>query len=66
MQETIGKTAGDIWKYVSEHGPSTAIKIKSALNISNTLLYLGLGWLAREDKIIVEEFEQSYKVSLKI
>jgi hypothetical protein len=66
IPEEIGKTAGDIWKYISDHGPSTGIKIKSALGISNTQLYLALGWLAREDKITIEDFEQSYKVNLKI
>ena len=64
--ESIGKIAGDIWKYVSDNGPSTSIKIKSALGISNTLLYLALGWLAREDKITIEDHEQSHKVFLKI
>ena len=66
IPESIGKTAGEIWEYVGDNGPSTAIKIKSALGISNTLLYLALGWLAREDKVTIEDFEQSHKVSLKI
>jgi hypothetical protein len=66
IPESIGKTAGDIWKYVGDNGPSTAIKIKSSLGISNTLLYLALGWLAREDKITIEDHEQGHKVYLKI
>jgi len=66
IPESIGKTAGEIWKYVNDNGPSTAIKIKSALGISNSQLYLALGWLAREDKITIEDHEQSHKVYLKI
>jgi hypothetical protein len=66
MQELIGNTAGEIWQYLKDKGPSTPLKVKTALGISNTLLSLSLGWLAREGKIEIEELGQSYKISLKI
>jgi hypothetical protein len=66
MSSKIGLTAGDIWYYLSENGKSSSpIKIKSVLGISNTMLYLALGWLSREDKIIIEQDEYSHKISLK-
>jgi hypothetical protein len=65
MPSKIGLTAGDIWCYLSENGKASPIKIKSVLGISNTILYLALGWLSREDKIIIEQDEYSYKISLK-
>jgi hypothetical protein len=65
MQEKIGITAGHVWEYLYNHGPVTAIKLKSELGISNTLLYLALGWLGREDKIIITESAHSNKISLK-
>lgn len=66
MNELIGKTAGEIWQYLQEKGPTTPLKIKTALGISNTLLSLSLGWLAREDKVLIEEDGQSYRIALKI
>jgi len=66
MQEKIGITAGQVWEYLyNNHGPVTAIKLKSALGISNSTLYLALGWLAREDKLEIAESDHSFKISLK-
>lgn len=65
MNEIAGKTAGDIWKFLKDNGPTTALKLKSALNVSNGLLHLGLGWLAREDKIDIAEHEHTLMISLK-
>ncbi|MDR3111968.1 MAG: winged helix-turn-helix domain-containing protein [Elusimicrobiota bacterium] len=61
----IGFAAGEIWKYLSEHGQVTSIKIKISLELSNTMLYLALGWLARENKIDIIFSDYSCKISLK-
>ncbi|MCL2390545.1 MAG: winged helix-turn-helix domain-containing protein [Endomicrobia bacterium] len=65
ITERIGITAGEIWRYLSENGESSPIKIKANLGLSNTMLYLSLGWLAREGKVNIVQFEYSYKISLK-
>jgi hypothetical protein len=65
MNEEIGSTAGEIWKFLIDNGPSTIIKIKSALEIPNTQIYLALGWLAREDKIVFIKKQHSFEISLK-
>lgn len=65
MNYIIGTIAGQIWQYLGKHGTVTAIKIKAALGISNSLLYLALGWLAREDKIEIVEHEHTFKISLR-
>jgi hypothetical protein len=65
MTDKIGFSAGLIWQFLSEHGESSPIKIKSNLGLSNTLLYLALGWLARENKVNIERLDHSYKISLK-
>lgn len=54
MQELIGLTAGRIWQYLADHGEVSRIELKFALDISNTLLHLALGWLAREEKIVIK------------
>jgi hypothetical protein len=66
MSSKVGLIAGDVWRYLSENGESSPIKIKAVLGISNTMLYFALGWLSREDKIVVKQNgEYSYKISLK-
>ncbi len=65
MTERIGFAAGEIWRYLLENGESSPIKIKANLGLSNTLLYLALGWLAREDKVYIRQLEHSYRISLK-
>jgi hypothetical protein len=65
MQYQIGTIAGQIWQYLDVHGSATVLKIKAVLGISNSMLYLGLGWLAREDKIEIVEHDHTFKISLK-
>ena len=65
MMNKIGITAGQIWKYIDKNSEVTALKLKSALGITNTVLYMGLGWLAREGKINIVEYAKGYKISLK-
>jgi hypothetical protein len=65
MQSDIGLVAGDIWRYLIENGDSSTIKIRVSLGISNTMLYLALGWLSREDKINIIVMDYNYNISLK-
>lgn len=64
MNSLIGNTAGMIWTYLSEKKTATAMKIKLELGISSGLLYLSLGWLARENKVEVLEENNTHKVVL--
>ncbi|MBQ3835003.1 MAG: winged helix-turn-helix domain-containing protein [Elusimicrobia bacterium] len=64
MKDRIGVVAGQIWHLLNEQGELTPIKIKAQLGLSNTMLYLALGWLSREDKLNIEPFEYTYKISL--
>ena len=49
--DDIGLVAGTIWQYLDQHGDTNTIQIKVDLGYSNTQIFLGLGWLLREDKI---------------
>ncbi len=62
----IGTNAGKVWTYLNQKQSFTDIlEIKFNLNFSNTELYLALGWLAREGKIIITEQENTLVVKLK-
>ncbi|MFH1784700.1 MAG: winged helix-turn-helix domain-containing protein [bacterium] len=65
MQETIGTAAGKIWKFLQENGEVTVLKLKTNLKLSNSLVCMGIGWLAREDKICIKNSKKDNKVSLK-
>ncbi len=65
MVDVIGNMAGQIWRYLdSVGGESTPIQLKAQLGLSNTMLYLALGWLSRENKVAIIPYEYSYKISL--
>ena len=67
MHEAIGNSAGMIWRFLEEQQsqPVTLSTLKSNLELSSTLLMMGLGWLAREDKLCIEMSNNSYKITLK-
>lgn len=50
-KETIGENAGKIWKLLSDSGQLSVSGIKKAADMKDKDLYMGLGWLAREEKV---------------
>ncbi len=66
LQELAGELAGKIWQALNENGELAGKDIKKAIKTrSDKDLYLGLGWLLREDKVAVKEAEKDILVSLK-
>jgi len=51
MQAEIGETAGLIWRALKEKGGVSLGGLKALLNINERLFCMGIGWLAKEDKI---------------
>jgi len=65
MQKQIGDAAGIIWKYLDQHTESTLSELKQATKLSEQLVLMGLGWLAREEKLDVVQDKKGLKVSLR-
>jgi len=63
--EHIGKTAGLVWKILSENGPLSMAKLVKAVGGPRDVVMQALGWLAREGKIQIEEDGRTRKVSLR-
>jgi len=63
--ERIGSTAGEIWQFLSQNGPQSITKLINALDAPRDTILQALGWLAREDKIQIEDDSRSRVVSLK-
>ncbi|MDY5767734.1 MAG: winged helix-turn-helix domain-containing protein [Alloprevotella sp.] len=66
FEEKAGALAGKIWEALNAQGKLTGKDLKKATKIrADKDLYLGLGWLLREDKLVIEEVEKDVEVSLK-
>jgi len=65
MQETIVESAGQIWSYLNEKGEVTTTKMKKDLGLDENFTAMGLGWLAREDKVSFTKRGAHTKISLR-
>lgn len=66
MQEKAGVIAGAIWNVLDQVESMSAKDLKKAVKLKiEKDLYLGLGWLLREDKLNVEGDEKDPVFSLK-
>jgi len=61
----IGETAGVVWKVLAENGPITMAKLVKAVGSPRDLVMQAVGWLAREEKVNIEEERHSRIVSLR-
>jgi len=64
MEHEIGEAAGQIWRWLEENGETTVTRLRQETKLSDQLLYMGLGWLARESKIDVFKDKRTVKVAL--
>ena len=53
----FGNSAGKIWRTLSQKGPLNKEVLKNDIQLKNDEFYGGVGWLARENKISMEEQE---------
>lgn len=66
MEQSIGFSAGQIYNYLAENeGQTTFTKLKKDLDLKGNFAELGLGWLAREDKIELAKSGNSLKIRLR-
>lgn len=66
MINEIGETAGEIWTaLVVENKAMTFNQLKKKTKLPEDLFYMGIGWLAREDKLQFFGTSEIMEVSLK-
>lgn len=65
IKELIGDNAGKIWKLLKDSGQLSASAVKKAADMNDKDLYMALGWLAREEKVIFEMKRNQLLVDLK-
>ena len=66
MFEKAGEIAGALWNALNENGSQNAKDLKKTAKVkTDKELYLGLGWLLREDKLVVAGDEKEPTFALK-
>jgi len=65
LKEKAGIIAGQIWNALNSTEGLTVKQIKKATKLVDKDLYLGFGWLLREDKVSIQEIENDLFVALK-
>lgn len=61
----IGETAGEVWEVLSQNGRIRMTNLVKQVDAPRDLVMQALGWLAREDKIAIDEDSRGRTVSLK-
>jgi hypothetical protein len=65
MTEEIGTMAGAIWQALETNGEMTLTGLKKELKAGSPLFDWAIGWLAREDKIMLTTEKRTTRVCLK-
>ncbi|HVM95665.1 MAG TPA: winged helix-turn-helix domain-containing protein [Candidatus Acidoferrales bacterium] len=61
----IGSVAGEIWRYLEANGPQAADTIKRKTKLPSDAFFAGLGWLAREGKVVIDVDGKKIQLALK-
>lgn len=61
----IGETAGEVWRILTEKGPLSMAKLVKAVGEPRDTVMQAIGWLAREDKVWIEDEARSRIISLR-
>ena len=64
LKEKAGETAGKIWNALNGTEGLTAKQLKKTTKLIDKDLFLGLGWLLREDKISAEDVNGEWFIKL--
>ena len=64
MHEEIGTTAGAIWQALNEKGELSLPILKKQVEAKSPIFDWAVGWLAREDKVVITRHQKSYRVRL--
>lgn len=65
MQEEIGKTAGAIWDALNTRGEQSLSELKKVAKGKEPTFNWAIGWLEREDQIVITPDKRSFRIRLK-
>lgn len=65
MSQSIGDTAGKVWDFLNEKGEANLSQLKKGMKADSNLILQAIGWLAREDKLLIEKKGRYITYALK-
>ena len=65
MMDEVIRAPGRVWEYLNTNGEASISKIKKDTKMPDSLIYLGLGWLAKEGKAVLRRDGGSIRAGLK-
>jgi len=65
MFHTIGETAGEIWRLLESEGPLSTSRILNNMKQPQAVVLMGIGWLAREGKLVFTETKRGMSISVE-
>ena len=63
--EEIGEMAGRVWQSLAKRGPISLPMLVKEVNAPRDLVMQAVGWLAREEKVWIEEESRRRIISLR-
>jgi hypothetical protein len=64
VESIFGINAGVVWRALNQNGPSNIGDLVKTTSLSREEVYGALGWLGRENKILVERHGRAMVFSL--
>jgi hypothetical protein len=64
MQKEIGSAAGKIWHTLDAKGELSLTQLKREVNWKTPIFDWAIGWLAREDKVVITQEKRSFCIRL--
>jgi Winged helix-turn-helix domain (DUF2582) len=65
IEEEIGKAAGAIWQSLAGNGACSLAKLRKSTECQTPVFDWAIGWLARENKIVITREKKSFLIHLK-
>jgi hypothetical protein len=65
VESLFGSKAGIVWKALNQNGASNLSNLVKTTSLSREEIFGALGWLARENKIVVEQKGRAMVFSLR-
>jgi hypothetical protein len=64
MHGKLGTTAGTVWQILNAKGELSLPSLKRQVEAKSPVFDWAIGWLAREDRVIIRRHQKSYRVRL--
>jgi hypothetical protein len=64
IKNKIGENAGKVWAVHNDNKEMNIIKLKKLANLNDKDLFLALGWLSKENKVLFGGDKSNYKICL--